>query len=793
MTDLEPSATHTVPVGTCGVQAALLCSAWLIFQYNVWGWGWQFAACLALATLLLDWVLYRPETWFHRVLQWSAILGILALASHQLTYLIARGWDLSDGFGRAAHFVLLGLGYQTSFESGLVGVESHEGLVRFLASPEKTGLYWALLLLIVWSVLYWIRSPQPRLLPVIMLTVLAAILLVLRQTLVYVLIIENDHILQAGAGFNAMAMISFGLIPSLALLLVGGLIVARYEFLGKLYSGDLHNQIDFQQSAINRPWAMVVLCLAFVGGFFHYVLPAGSQKAGRVLVDDKLCGQWEPTARLLDTEWYGDFSTYSFSSLTEWLGCHFLVDVNTSLEYTPEVLSQYDVVVIKTPESSLRPSEAEAIRNWVNAGGGLLLVGDHTNLMGTSTRLNQITDGWGIELNYDAVSSGGGGFNYVRRNVAANHPAFLDGKDILFMTSCSLSADLWSDLVIVDPDSSISSHDYAGSSFFSDPRYFPEKPYGPAVLCATRDVGKGRVAVFTDSTVWSSFAFFQYGRSDLLLGLVNYLNYESTWGKMFARVLGLVLTMATIVCVVYFRSTNTLVIAVVSIISGVLCSDAINPMIYPRPQAQRELREVVFVHQGGMCAFPQTLGGTGNLEAIDAFDTFFVATQRLGLVPRIAYAHEDTFSSTTKVVVYIRPVVPPPADHLLSLRQFINSGGEVIVIDSLESGRVTNGVPLARSLGFELSLSQGEHGEPSIGLPPGAEQMIFSPRIVGGRMPIGKGHITYVTGASQFSREVLGHCFTVPRRESRVIYETIYKLFEPVKFEIQDRRTYGLR
>ena len=74
-----------------------------------------------------------------------------------------------------------------------------------------------------------------------------------------------------------------------------------------------------------------MLCaLGTVVGLGCWFDPPGTEKAGRILIDDRFCGIWEPTARQLDTEWYGDFPTYSFTSLAEWLGKWYSIDANTS-------------------------------------------------------------------------------------------------------------------------------------------------------------------------------------------------------------------------------------------------------------------------------------------------------------------------------------------------------------------------------------------------------------------------------------------------------------------------------
>ena len=121
--------------------------------------------------------------------------------------------------------------------------------------------------------------------------------------------------------------------------------------------------------------------LATLAGFAGTLLPPGREgrpDPGRRPVLRHLGAD----ARQLDTEWYGDFPTYSFTSLAEWLGKWYAVDVNTSRVYDDELLSGYDVLILKTPEEPIPDAEIAAIDRFVRRGGGLLLVGDHTNLLG---------------------------------------------------------------------------------------------------------------------------------------------------------------------------------------------------------------------------------------------------------------------------------------------------------------------------------------------------------------------------------------------------------------------------
>ena len=79
--------------------------------------------------------------------------------------------------------------------------------------------------------------------------------------------------------------------------------------------------------------------------------------------------------------------------------------------YDDELLSGYDVLILKTPEEPIPDAEIAAIDRFVRRGGGLLLVGDHTNLLGMGTHLNALSARHGIRFRYDSVSDGlTGGF-----------------------------------------------------------------------------------------------------------------------------------------------------------------------------------------------------------------------------------------------------------------------------------------------------------------------------------------------------------------------------------------------
>ena len=66
-------------------------------------------------------------------------------------------------------------------------------------------------------------------------------------------------------------------------------------------------------------------------------------------------------------------------------------------------LGQCDVLIIKTPTSRYAPDEVEAVVRFVDNGGSLLMIGDHTNVFNMNTYLNDIARRFGFTFRNDLL------------------------------------------------------------------------------------------------------------------------------------------------------------------------------------------------------------------------------------------------------------------------------------------------------------------------------------------------------------------------------------------------------
>ena len=129
--------------------------------------------------------------------------------------------------------------------------------------------------------------------------------------------------------------------------------------------------------------------------------PTGPRKAGRVLVDEQH-SRWEPTQRAYDVNWYGPEAGYNYACIYDY--CSRFYDMSRlEAPLDANTLDDCDILVVKTPTIRYDPNEVAQITDFVEDGGGLLLIGDHTNVFTMGTCLNDIARSFGFTFRHDCL------------------------------------------------------------------------------------------------------------------------------------------------------------------------------------------------------------------------------------------------------------------------------------------------------------------------------------------------------------------------------------------------------
>jgi hypothetical protein len=429
----------------------------------------------------------------------------------------------------------------------------------------------------------------------------------------------------------------------------------------------------------------------------------GVVKEGRILFDDAH-GEWEPTDTPFDTDSYGQRLAYSYSSLYRLLDGHYAVTRHRHGPLTDESMRDIDILIVKTPTEPFSVAEIDAIDRFVEEGGGLFLIGDHTNLFGMSQYLNQLARRFGLAFELDdtfdlmtEAQSFWGAPAWLAHPIARRVEAFE------FETSCTLDVPLRARAPIIGYGLGAEPADYSRPGFFGDLHPDPDEDFGFFVQHAVVDHGAGRVAAFSDSTTFSNFSLYFPGRRELVLATVEHLNRSSTaWQHL--PLLAFLLTVTGVFLLSGHRPGGstwaTLAALVLGLAAGTGVTRAADRLSLPEPSSR--IPQIAFDRSLSSLVLPNVLTMDEELDSV-AMDSFFVATQRLGHQPLVVDRLSDEALESVTLLVLAHPDRVPTEAESAALARYVSRGGRLLVIDGLlRRGSATSHVLGPFGLGVEV-------------------------------------------------------------------------------------------
>ncbi|MBU1941083.1 MAG: hypothetical protein KKC68_04860 [Candidatus Thermoplasmatota archaeon] len=548
---------------------------------------------------------------------------------------------------------------------------------------------------------------------------------------------------------------------------------------------------------------MVLLCVSLGVAAVGWQDP-GVVKGGRVLIDE-VHSDWEDSVRPLDTEWFGLLSTYNYYSWAEWINATYAVKRHVGGDLSELVLRDVDILILKCPTASFRLEEVGVIADFVEDGGGLWLIGDHTDVFGMNTFLNQVASVFGLRFHNDATYMlGSGNMTRFLRPGVLPHPIVARVPVVEFMTSCTLGMGWGGEPVIYAGGMSAEPGTYATENFFRESVASAEAEFGMFVQMAAVRYGRGRVVAFSDSTVFSSFSVFSDGYQGLTMGALNYLNRMNTEVPYVLLLWGCCVFFGVIV-VWLLWSRRRLESAFVVCVAGLLGVGLMIPLVgwvndqaYSVSEMRFSLDEVVF-DVGHTESRVDVRPTVSIFEEADNFGTLYVWSQRVGLTPRQTIVFDDSVVDA-EVVMLVNPSKSFSDAELGVLSQCVDQGGCVVVFDSIENpgstaNEVLGGFGLWRYIDFEnrvvlgngsdVNSSVGNVSLPVIRVSGGVSlgELVDGVSVIRGVEVVNDstgvvGRVLVVVDASSFSNKVLGGPLSEPDREQLGLFDTIFFIYE---------------
>lgn len=518
--------------------------------------------------------------------------------------------------------------------------------------------------------------------------------------------------------------------------------------------------------------------------------PSGERKAGRVLVDEHR-STWERTDRPFDANWYGHESGYNYACLYDYCSRFYRMG-RLETDVNDRTLRDCDVLIVKVPTSRYDPQEVDAIERFVERGGGLLLIGEHTNVFNTGTHLNDIARRFGFAFRYDCLFGINSAFEQLWRPPLVPHPIVHRMPPMDFAVSCSIRPGASRGRAVIRSTGLWNlPADYHVSNYYPQVEDHAYARYGAFIQLWAAQAGDGRVVAFTDSTIFSNFSTFEPGKAELMLGMLEWLNHDKGAVDWRPSLLALA-TAAGVAGLATMRRQRgacvlTLAVGLFGWSAGTATVRTLHRHDMPSPVAARPYVHVVMDRT--LCETPLSRSGfiDGRPNGFGIFERWIL---RLGHFTSRKSGPDVTAGDLVVFAYPTRTVTQEFRDRIVD---YVASGGRALVLDSPENVHSTaNSLLYPFGLGFDSSRKLAGSAQAIEGKPPVRIESAYP--VSGGRPVIsldgspiaataqhGRGSVTAVGFASLFVDSRMGVTGdVVPDETLRTVFDLEFSLLRQI-------------
>jgi len=433
-----------------------------------------------------------------------------------------------------------------------------------------------------------------------------------------------------------------------------------------------------------------VFMAAFIGISLHFlVFDPGIKKQGRILFDighgDTSGPQWGYSTDIDKSADAGH------GRLLDFLKAYGYRVETRSEPLTHDVLKKYDTLLLAMPSHAYTRLEINNIKKFVENGGGLMVVGDHTNVDDVMASLNPVLEKFNVGLKFDIVRVD----KSIKANIQAAHcPMFQNinpVREVAIGNGASLSVSL--------PATPILRVGCGAFSDIGDVKTGPDQAYlgngildkgeavGDHILAACGKYGKGRLIVFGDSSYFQNLALYRnYNFAWQCFDWLNRINsaHRNVWLIFFASML---LLFAAVI--VYWQGIHVIGYGIIPAMIIAQCiAFAINnhyPTIDYKKLGQRVLFD--FAHYPEHRTYWED-----NDNYSTSLDSLVHQTLRVGLHPSLkdrGRLNAQELKGYDAMVVS-SPNLPYSKQEVQDVQQWVHHGGGLLVLGGVSTEAIIN-------------------------------------------------------------------------------------------------------
>lgn len=361
-------------------------------------------------------------------------------------------------------------------------------------------------------------------------------------------------------------------------------------------------------------------------------------------------------------------------NITRYVNLTDYINIIESNKVTTDVLQDIDIFVIININKSLLPDEKQVIWKFVEKGGSLLVLGDHTNVGGIQEPLNDLLKPVEINFRFDSALPLDSKFNWITCYQLLYHPITYNIKnfdEIQISVGASLNSSINSIPLVIGRYGFSDKGDLLNEiSYLGDYKYNPGEQVGDIILAVTTYYGQGKVVVFGDTSTFQNSAL-PYSYS-FIYNIIYWLNNRQTSTIIFLKIgISLLLLIAAFIFVFTYKKSyiHNFVFSFVFTLALII-SAIINPMIMPDMQISKN---VVYIDAAHNEQF--------NLDSFteNSVNGLILNLNRNGYLPIILKEFSKEKIKKSKIIIFNSPTKSLTTDNLEFLHNYMTDGGFIIL------------------------------------------------------------------------------------------------------------------
>jgi uncharacterized membrane protein len=402
----------------------------------------------------------------------------------------------------------------------------------------------------------------------------------------------------------------------------------------------------------------------------------------------------ENRTTFLDAQQMPDQNITRYLNLTDYM------TIIETKKITKDLLDDAAIFVVTNLNVSFSEEERTVIWEYVNNGGSLLVLGDHTDVGGIQTPLNELLSPFGIRFRFDAALPLDDKFKWLTCTHLHHHPitALLTGLDTLqYGVGASLDISLSSFPIIIgtyalSDQGNQTNEDIA---FLGDYDYNKGEQLGDVILVAGAYYGAGKVLVFGDTSSFQNAALtFSY---PFIQSTFSWLTSNQT---MVINVLQigvslLLLISALLIYRLWRDKTMQCTLFPVLLCASLLFTTSLNPLL---------IHNTDVIPTSNIVSIDASHGERFTLESFtdDSVNGLIVNLHRNNFLPVLLKDFSKEKIQASNILIFIAPTTQFTGDEVAFLKQYMANGGFIILATGYEEKEAS--LPLLQA--FDVDVEQ---------------------------------------------------------------------------------------